>query len=82
MRKQALLKAMAVKVKLLDSVDENVRSKVATELIEWELGKATLRNEHTGAGGGAVEFKHTINYADMSDDELRKIAGTGGTGEA
>jgi hypothetical protein len=40
MRKQAVLRAIAVKIKLLDSDDENVRSKAATEIIEWELGKA------------------------------------------
>jgi len=40
-RKQAVLKAIAVKIALLDSEDENVRSKVASEIIEWELGKAS-----------------------------------------
>lgn len=42
-RKRNLAKAMAVKVKGLDSDDEKVRQSVATELIEWELGKATQK---------------------------------------
>lgn len=55
MRKQAVMKAMRVKIALLDSDDENVRSKAATELIEWELGKANQRTEHTGADGKPIE---------------------------
>jgi len=39
-RVRNLLKAVAVKVKGLDSKDEKIRQTVATELIEWELGKA------------------------------------------
>lgn len=42
-RRRHLAKAMAVKVKGLDSDDEKVRQDVATELIEWELGKATQK---------------------------------------
>lgn len=57
MRKQMLLKAIAVKVAGLNSQDENIRQRVATEIIEAELGKATNRTEHTGADGGALEFK-------------------------
>lgn len=40
MRRQSLVKAMAVKARGLDSEDEKVRQSVATEIIEWELGKA------------------------------------------
>ncbi|MGB1285053.1 MAG: hypothetical protein ACPG7F_00850, partial [Aggregatilineales bacterium] len=69
MRKQALLKAMAVKVKLLDSDDENIRSKAATELIEWELGRATARNEHTGAGGGAMQVSFSWEDMIKRDDD-------------
>ena len=67
MRKQSALKAMSVKVALLDSEDENVRSRAATELIEWELGKAMQRGELT------VERKNEL--ADMSEDELDNIIG-------
>ena len=56
MQKNALIKAMAVKIALLGSEDESIRSRVATELIEWQLGRATNRTEHTGADGGAMTF--------------------------
>lgn len=50
LRRRNLAKAMAVKVKGLDSADDKLRQSVATEVIEWELGKATQKNEtkHTG----------------------------------
>lgn len=44
-RRNAIIKAMAVKLAGLDSDDESIRQKVATELIEWELGKALQRND-------------------------------------
>ena len=49
-RKRNLIKAMAVKVHGLDSNDEATRQKVATELIEWELGKAGQPRDITSAG--------------------------------
>ena len=45
LRRRNLAKAMAVKVAGLDSIKENTRQGVATEIIEWEMGKATQRNE-------------------------------------
>jgi hypothetical protein len=39
-RKQSLLKAMRVKLALLDSDNESVRNRAATDILEWELGKA------------------------------------------
>lgn len=44
-RLKALTKAMLIKIAGLDSDDENVRQKVATEIIEGVLGKATQRQE-------------------------------------
>lgn len=44
-RRNAIVKAMAVKLAGLDSDDESIRQKVATELIEWELGKALQRTD-------------------------------------
>lgn len=38
--RQALFKAMVTKIDALDSDDDNTRQKAATELIEWNLGKA------------------------------------------
>jgi len=40
LRRRNLAKAMAVKVSGLDSDDEQMRQKVSTEIIEWEMGKA------------------------------------------
>lgn len=56
LRRRALAEAMAVKVAGLRSEEEATRQRVATELIEWELGKATQRNEVTGAEGGPLEM--------------------------
>ena len=39
-RKKNLVKAMMVKAKGLDSKDERLAQAAATEIIEWELGKA------------------------------------------
>jgi len=47
---------MAIKLAGLDNRDERVRQAVATEIIEWELGKATQRQEHTGAEGRPIEI--------------------------
>jgi len=54
-RKRNLAKAMLVKVGGLDSEDERLRQGVATEVIEWELGKSAQRTELTGKGGGPIE---------------------------
>jgi hypothetical protein len=40
MRRRSLTKAMRVKVDGLDSGDERLKQNVATEIIEWEMGKA------------------------------------------
>jgi len=53
-RRRNLLKAVAVKVKGLDSKDEKVRQNVATELIEWEMGKAGGSLDVT-SGGRTIE---------------------------
>lgn len=55
-RKRSLVKAIMVKVSGLDSDDEGTRQKTATEIIEWELGKAS--QPVTGKDGGPVE--HTV----------------------
>jgi len=61
-RRRNLAKAMGVKVKGLDSGDERVRQGVATEIIEWELGKATQRNEVTGADGGHLLIEYINDW--------------------
>ncbi|MDI9469336.1 MAG: hypothetical protein QM296_03925 [Bacillota bacterium] len=60
LRRRALAKAMAIKLAGLDSRDERVRQNVATEIIEWELGKAMQRQEHTGAEGRPIEIIEVI----------------------
>lgn len=57
-RRRNLLKAMAVKVKGLDSKDEALRQKIATEIIEWELGKAGGTLDVT-SGGESLANKMT-----------------------
>ena len=49
-RRKNLVKAMAVKVAGLDSDDEQVRQKSATEIIEGELGKAAQKTDVTSDG--------------------------------
>lgn len=63
-RKRHLAQAMAVKVAGLKSDDERLRQGVATEVIEWELGKATQKQEHTGAGGGPIEVENNVTVTD------------------
>lgn len=54
-RRRNLSKAMLVKVTGLDSEDERLRQGVATEIIEWEMGRAKQGVEHSGTGeGGAI----------------------------
>ena len=49
-----LLKAMLVKVAGLDSADEAIRQRTATELIEWQLGKAVQKVAQTDVAGQDV----------------------------
>ena len=54
LRRRALAKAMLTKVALLDNKSPTVRDKAATDIIEWELGKATQKQEMTGQGGAPL----------------------------
>jgi len=56
MRRRSLTKAMAVKVAGLDSDDDVLRQRVATEIIEWEQGKAQQKTDIT-SGGEVITFK-------------------------
>jgi hypothetical protein len=56
-RRQALLEAMRVKVGGLRSKDEAIAQRAATEIIEWELGKAVQVQEMTGKDGSAIRFE-------------------------
>jgi len=65
-RHKNLTKAMLVKVAGLDEKDKRVRQAVATEIIEWEIGKATQRQELTGRDGGPIQTE------DMGIDQAER----------
>lgn len=67
MRVMNLIKAMAVKIAGLDSDDEALRQKVATEIIEGELGKAS--QPLTGEGGGPLTVSVKV-LKNVSMDDL------------
>lgn len=62
-RRRAVPKAMAVKVAALDSDNEKIRQDAATEIIEWELGKAQNNVDITSAG------KELKGYVMVSPDD-------------
>lgn len=55
-------KAAMVKAAGLDSENEKIRQDVASEVLDRNLGKATQRQEVTGADGDSLTIK--ITYAD------------------
>ena len=67
-RRRNLLKAIAVKVKGLDSKEEKIRQSVATELIEWELGKAGGSLDIT-SGNEPLKPPQIIEIIRQSKDE-------------
>lgn len=69
-RRQALAKAMLVKVGGLDSDDEKIRQGASTEIIEWEMGKAA--QPITGKDGGAIEIRDE-RLSKLTDDELAAL---------
>jgi len=60
-RRRNLAKAMLVKTEGLDSDDERIRQGVATEIVEWEMGKATQKQEVSGS----VEHSITVGGIDL-----------------
>lgn len=66
-RRRTVGKAMAVKARLLDSDDERIRSAAASDIIEWEMGKAKQRQEIHGT----IAYKGYvgINPDEWDDDE-------------
>jgi hypothetical protein len=49
-RRNALIKAVMVKIAGLDSEDDALRQKTATEIIDWEMGKAGQSVDVTSGG--------------------------------
>jgi len=75
-RRKSLAKAMLVKVGGLDSEDERIRQSVATEIVDWEMGKATQRQEISGPGGKAIEVDDTrAEYHSRALDTLARALG-------
>ncbi len=70
LRKRNLAKAMSVKVAGLDDKDAKVRQAAATEIIEWELGTATQKLEHTGEAGGPMQ---TVDLSKLSEVQLERV---------
>lgn len=64
-RKRNLAKAMAVKVAGLSSDDERLRQGVATEVIEWELGKATQGIDQTTETTITIINKGNVDLTDL-----------------
>ena len=64
-RRRSLAKAMAVKVAGLDHGDDKLRQGLATEIIEWEMGRATQHVETQGDNTLTIEVKG--GYRNHSD---------------
>jgi len=67
-RRRNLVKAMSVKAAGLDSKEPALRQKVASEIIEWELGKAAAAIDVTSKGEKLKGYTILAN-PDMWDDE-------------
>jgi hypothetical protein len=67
LRKRNLVKAMGVKAAGLDSKDERIRQNVATEIIEWETGKAQSKTDITSGGHALTVLFREVSDADSND---------------
>ena len=66
LRRRHLAKAMAIKVAGLDAADDRLRQSVASEIIEWELGKATQPQQvDVTSGGKIIRVIGGVNLDDM-----------------
>ena len=72
LRKRHVAKAILVKTGGLDSDSEGIRQRVATEIIEGEMGKAaqTIKSEHSGeviVGDGLSDEERAARIAALLD---------------
>lgn len=68
MRRRALTKAMRVKIDGLEEKDDKrLKQSVATEIIEWEMGKAT---QPTSISGEVTTRRGEPNFDSWDDTEL------------
>lgn len=65
LRRRLLARAMAVKAAGLKSSNEHIQQSVATEIIEWELGKASQRIDLSG--------EVNVNYRDELECRLSRL---------
>ena len=68
LRRRSLAKAMAIKIAGLDERDPKLRQAIATEIIEWEMGKATQRQEVTGEDGSPLAIRFINDWRNPSPD--------------
>lgn len=68
LRKRNLIKAMGVKAAGLDSKDEKIRQNVATEIIEWETGKAKQNVALQNPDGSPLEPIKVIEIIKSKDE--------------
>jgi hypothetical protein len=66
LRRRALARAMAIKLRGLDSLDERIQQGASTEIIEWELGKASQRIDLSG--------EINVNYQNELERRLSRLA--------
>lgn len=66
LRRRSLPKAMAVKIAGLENDNDRLRQNVSTEIIEWEMGKATQKQEISGPDAGA--FLINLTWGDEPDE--------------
>ena len=79
LRRRVLGKAMSVKTEGLDSTDRALQQRVATEIIEWELGRATQRGEISGPDGEPIEVTDARDK--ILDLVSRRVAAEGEGGD-
>lgn len=69
-RGDAVAKATARLVALVDSEDESIALKAATLIMEHELGKPVNRTQLTGDSGGAIQVQHMPALPDSILDSI------------
>ena len=67
-RRRKLAQAMLVKVAGLDSDDERLRQQVATEIIEWEMGRAQQFHDISGAIDTTLSIVYVNDWRENKGD--------------
>ena len=74
LRKRALARAMQVKVDGLNTRDKRLQQTVATEIIEWELGKATTPLDLTTKGEQLTALLGKVRSTLTTEDDDEDMA--------